>query len=98
MEQREQRWRRGRRKKFRVISVRKIKRPNETSVRSGAASADNFRSLRERKLERETGFEPATSTLARSHSTTELFPPAVNTYVEPCKVPHGGMPIKAGPA
>src|ERR1700752_3576741 len=26
------------------------------------------------KLERETGFEPATSTLARSHSTTELFP------------------------
>ena len=26
-------------------------------------------------LERETGFEPATSTLARSHSTTELFPP-----------------------
>ena len=30
---------------------------------------------RERRLERETGFEPATSTLARSHSTTELFPP-----------------------
>jgi hypothetical protein len=28
----------------------------------------------EEKLERETGFEPATSTLARSHSTTELFP------------------------
>src|SRR3954465_6240589 len=27
-----------------------------------------------RRLERETGFEPATSTLARSHSTTELFP------------------------
>ena len=26
------------------------------------------------ELERETGFEPATSTLARSHSTTELFP------------------------
>jgi hypothetical protein len=26
------------------------------------------------KMERETGFEPATSTLARSHSTTELFP------------------------
>ena len=33
---------------------------------------------RERRLERETGFEPATSTLARSHSTTELFPPATN--------------------
>ena len=27
-------------------------------------------------MERETGFEPATSTLARSHSTTELFPPS----------------------
>ena len=26
------------------------------------------------RLERETGFEPATSTLARLHSTTELFP------------------------
>ena len=27
-----------------------------------------------KNLERETGFEPATSTLARSHSTTELLP------------------------
>ena len=27
-----------------------------------------------KSLERETGFEPATSTLARSHSTTELLP------------------------
>ena len=25
-------------------------------------------------MERETGFEPATSTLARSHSTAELLP------------------------
>ena len=33
---------------------------------------------RRNKLERETGFEPATSTLARSHSTTELFPLATN--------------------
>ena len=32
------------------------------------------------KLERETGFEPATSTLARSHSTTELFPPERSKY------------------
>ncbi len=31
------------------------------------------------KMERETGFEPATSTLARSHSTTELFPLALAT-------------------
>ncbi len=30
-----------------------------------------------RNLERETGFEPATSTLARSHSTTELLPLSV---------------------
>ena len=29
------------------------------------------------RLERETGFEPATSTLARLHSTTELLPPNV---------------------
>src|SRR5689334_3949358 len=30
--------------------------------------------LRLKTLERETGFEPATSTLARSHSTAELLP------------------------
>ena len=33
---------------------------------------------RPKKMERETGFEPATSTLARSHSTTELFPLSLN--------------------
>src|SRR5215831_5511647 len=33
-----------------------------------------IRTKRNKVLERETGFEPATSTLARSHSTTELFP------------------------
>ncbi len=31
-------------------------------------------------LERETGFEPATSTLARSHSTTELLPLGRDDY------------------
>src|SRR5439155_22778420 len=31
-------------------------------------------------MERETGFESATSTLARSHSTTELFPPERPKY------------------
>ena len=31
-------------------------------------------------LERETGFEPATSTLARSHSTTELLPLVPSFY------------------
>ena len=35
---------------------------------------------RDELLERETGFEPATSTLARSHSTTELFPPEPSKY------------------
>src|SRR5262245_19120152 len=34
-------------------------------------------------MERETGFEPATSTLARSHSTTELFPLARPCYTRP---------------
>lgn len=36
--------------------------------------------LGSKKLERETGFEPATSTLARSHSTTELLPPVPSFY------------------
>src|SRR6516162_5707212 len=34
-------------------------------------------------MERETGFEPATSTLARSHSTTELLPPELYEYKRP---------------
>jgi hypothetical protein len=34
----------------------------------------------QKKMERETGFEPATSTLARSHSTAELFPLNVIIY------------------
>src|SRR5438034_317503 len=38
-------------------------------------------------MERETGFEPATPTLARSCSTTELFPPASGTVpTEPCRL------------
>ena len=40
-------------------------------------------------MERETGFEPATSTLARSHSTTELFPQWVATKaIKPCSGAH----------
>jgi hypothetical protein len=34
-------------------------------------------------LERETGFEPATSTLARSHSTAELLPLSAFDYKRP---------------
>jgi hypothetical protein len=40
------------------------------------AVCSNEQSFKE--LERETGFEPATSTLARLHSTAELFPPLLN--------------------
>jgi hypothetical protein len=45
-------------------------------------------------MERETGFEPATSTLARSHSTTELFPP---TRLTRSTVPHALSRFKTGP-
>jgi hypothetical protein len=45
-------------------------------------------------LERETGFEPATSTLARLHSTAELFPPCglevfvkITSFDGTCQVP-----------
>ena len=37
-------------------------------------------------LERETGFEPATSTLARLHSTTELLPLNEERYYAPSVV------------
>ena len=33
-------------------------------------------------MERETGFEPATSTLARLHSTTELLPHGRNRCID----------------
>ena len=36
-------------------------------------------------MERETGFEPATSTLARSHSTAELLP-LVLTFYSTCVI------------
>src|SRR5215510_2744154 len=62
------------------ISHRLIAQREQRAERSGA-SGPTERSARVRglgapgvKMERETGFEPATSTLARSHSTTELFP------------------------
>src|SRR5689334_8395083 len=46
--------------------------------RSSSVARSRVRRAKERRMERETGFEPATSTLARSHSTTELFPPVTN--------------------
>src|SRR5881397_274096 len=42
-------------------------------------------------MERETGFEPATPTLARSCSTTELFPPASRTVAQLRNPNHLGM-------
>ena len=54
-------------------------RPERSQRRSAGgvkAARRGARDPADSKLERETGFEPATSTLARSHSTTELFPPA----------------------
>ncbi len=49
-----------------------------------------------RELERETGFEPATPTLARLCSTTELFPLAARTIVAgPGTVKAAGCPVPA---
>ena len=49
---------------------------------------------KESRVERETGFEPATSTLARSHSTTELFPLAANNLLY--QMGYGRGKIRAG--
>ena len=46
----------------------------EPEIKALQASALPLGQAAQKKMERETGFEPATSTLARLHSTTELFP------------------------
>src|SRR5438132_431631 len=61
------------RQKFSALSVVRLRAYGATAGQPSTACAEPPAS--ERRLERETGFEPATSTLARSHSTTELFPP-----------------------
>ncbi len=43
-----------------------------------------------KSLERETGVEPATSTLARSHSTTELLPLVLSFY-STCTFPDNSL-------
>jgi hypothetical protein len=52
-------------------------------------------SLKKRSLERETGVEPATSSLARKHSTTELLPPchfqSIAGLQRNCNVRNGGL-------
>src|SRR5579863_1470904 len=45
------------------------------------------------RMERETGFEPATSTLARSHSTTELLPLSKMNYSECAKRRANGVSL-----
>src|SRR5438309_1575887 len=48
--------------------------------RCGEGGRFVMKPLREAYVERETGVEPATSTLARSRSTTELLPLALSFY------------------
>ena len=62
---------RRRRSKWRRPAPRRSGGPNSIAWCASAVQA--------KRLERETGFEPATSTLARSHSTTELFPPSARS-------------------
>jgi hypothetical protein len=52
-----------------------------TSAPDGSPTAEHEQTGK--NLERETGFEPATSTLARSHSTTELLPLDVKIIPHP---------------
>jgi hypothetical protein len=69
--------------------------PDAKKVHRGPAALPNMqRALQQRapgteSMERETGFEPATSTLARSHSTTEVLPlssPIINEASERGKI------------
>ena len=45
--------------------------------------ADSLRKFRERRLERETGIEPATNSLEGCDSTTELLPPTARCLTRP---------------
>src|SRR3989304_8387559 len=56
--------------------------PRSHCVRSASSSLP---SPQPKSMERETGFEPATSTLARSHSTAELLPLVRRQYTAPPK-------------
>ena len=51
-------------------SIARLDQQNAPAMRAWASES----------MERETGFEPATSTLARSHSTTELLPLSSEHY------------------
>src|SRR5438445_7517001 len=72
----------------------KVDQDAKKLLRCPAALPNMQRALQQRapgteSMERETGFEPATSTLARSHSTTELLPlssPIINEASERGKI------------
>ena len=72
-------WRRGSEsnRRIKVLQTSPLplgyRAPAQSSARTNP-SAEHEQAGIKRNLERETGFEPATSTLARSHSTTELLP------------------------
>jgi hypothetical protein len=72
-------WRRGSESNRRIKVLQTSPLPLGYRAPAQSTSAPDGIRLRstsklEKNLERETGFEPATSTLARSHSTTELLP------------------------
>ena len=67
-------------------------RASDPTYEQSAGQGARPRSEPASELERETGFEPATSTLARSHSTTELFPLSPG-----CRTPNvlqGSQPVQ----
>ncbi len=67
----------GRSTHTQILAPSTFERPERSRRRSAGVVEGRQAGCRapaDQRLERETGFEPATSTLARSHSTTELFP------------------------
>src|SRR5579864_9218810 len=77
--EREKIWRRGSEsnRRIKVLQTSPLPLGYRASAQSSAPDESPTAELEltgEKNLERETGFEPATSTLARSHSTTELLP------------------------
>jgi hypothetical protein len=80
--------------------------PRPCSIHQRSENIAEHEQLGKKILERETGFEPATSTLARSHSTTELLPldflilqhPRAPANLPPIGVRSGGVLWKPAPS
>ena len=62
------------RKPLKIWSGKRDLNPRPSAWEADTLPLSYSRSAVKKKMERETGFEPATSTLARLHSTTELLP------------------------